>query len=76
MNGTGAFSEGVSFDRCPVGEQGRPGGHPATARMMWSKDVNEVVMECYLKSKPMNENGVPIIRFRQRMFRVGQEIGL
>ena len=38
--------------------------------MMWSKDVNKVVMECYLKSKPVNENGVPIRRYRQRMFRV------
>ena len=44
--------------------------------MMWSKDVNKVVMECYLKSKPVNENGVPIRGYRQRMFRVWQEIGL
>ena len=62
VNGTGAFSEGASSGRCPVGEQRRPGRHPATARMMWSKDVNKVVMECYLKSKPVNENGVPIRR--------------
>ena len=59
-----------------VGEQRRPGRHPATARMMWSKDVNKVVMECYLKSKPVNENGVPIRGYRQGMFRVWQEIGL
>ena len=26
-----------------MGEQRRPGRHPATARMMWSKDVNKVV---------------------------------
>ncbi|XP_044170403.1 uncharacterized protein LOC122954426 [Acropora millepora] len=76
VNGTGAFSEGASSGRCPVGEQRRPGRHPATARMMWSKDVNKVVMECYLKSKPVNENGVPIRGYRQRMFRVWQEIGL
>ena len=31
---------------------------------------------CYLKSKPVNENGVPIKGYRQRMFRVWQEIGL
>ena len=33
-------------------------------------------MECYLKSKPVNENGVPIRGYRQRMFRVWQEKGL
>ena len=76
VNGTGAFCEGASSGRCPVGEQRRPGRHPTTARMMWSKDVNKVVMECYLKSKPVNENGVPIRGYRQRMFRVWQEIGL
>ena len=76
VNGTGAFCEGASSGRCPVGEQRRPGRHPVTARMMWSKDVNKVVMECYLKSKPVNENGVPIRGYRQRMFRVWQEIGL
>ena len=30
-NGTGAFSEGASSGECPVGEQRRPGHHPATA---------------------------------------------
>ena len=44
--------------------------------MMWNKDVNKVIIECYLKSKPVNENGVPIRGFRQGMFRVWQEIGL
>ena len=76
VNGTGAFCEGASSGRCPVGKQRRPGRHPATARMMWSKDVNKVVMECYLKRKPVNENGVPIRGYRQRMYRVWQEIGL
>ena len=36
--------------RCPVGEQRRPGLHPDTVRMKWSKEVSKVVMECYLKS--------------------------
>ena len=76
MNPTVAFSEGASSGRCPVGEQCRPCRHPATATMMWSKDVKNVVMECYLKSKPLNENGVPIRGCRQRMVRVWQEIGL
>ena len=76
MNPTGAFSEGASSGSCPVGEQRRSCLHPATATMMWSKDVKKVVMECYLKSKPVNEDGVPIRGYRQRMFRVWQEIGL
>jgi len=67
VNGNGAFSEDASSSWCPVGEQGRPGRHPATARMMWSNEVNKVVMECHLKSKPVNENGVPIREYRQRM---------
>ena len=76
VNGTGAFSEVALSDRCPVRKQRRHGRHPATARMIWSKDVNKVVIECYLKSKPVNENGVPIRGFRQRLFRVWQDIRL
>ena len=45
VNGTGAFCEGASSGRCPVGEQRRPGRNPATPRMMWSKGVNKVAME-------------------------------
>ena len=39
-----------------------------STRLLW--------LLCYLKSKPVNENGVPIKGYRQRMFRVWQEIGL
>ena len=53
----------------------RPAG-AATARVKWSKEVNKVVIECYLRSRPVNENGVPIRGYRQGMFRVWQEIGL
>ena len=76
VNGAGASSEGASSGRCPVGEQHRPGRQHATARVKWSKEVNKVVIECYLRSRPVNENGVPIRGYRQRMFRVWQEIGL
>ena len=51
VNGTGACNKGALSGRCPVGEQRRPSRHPATARMMWSKDVNKVVMECYLQAR-------------------------
>ena len=32
--------------------------------------------ECYFRSKPVNENGVPTREYRQRMFCAGQEIEL
>ena len=73
VNGTGALSEGASPGRCHLGEQRKPGRHSSTARMMWSNNVNKVVMECYFKSKPVNENGVPIREYRQRMFPIWQE---
>ena len=38
------------------------------ARLNGSKEVNEVVMECYFRSKPVNENGVPMRGYSQRMF--------
>lgn len=76
VNGAGASSEGASPGRCPVGEQRRPGRHPDTARLKWSKEVNRVVMECYLRSKAVNENGVPMRGYRQRLLREWQEIGL
>ena len=75
VNGSGAFSEGASPGRCPVGEQRRPGRHHVTARIVWSKEINKVDMKCYLKSKPVNEKGVLIRGYRQRMFQVWQEIG-
>ena len=45
VNGTGACNEGALSGRFPVGEQRSTRRHPATARMMLSKDVNKVVME-------------------------------
>jgi len=33
------------------------------------KEVNIVVMECYYRSNPTDENGVPVKGYRQRMYR-------
>lgn len=52
VNGAGASGEGASPGRCSVWEQLRP-GHPATARLKWSKEANKVVRECYFRSKPV-----------------------
>ena len=37
--------------------------------------MNKVVMKCYLKSDPVNENGIPIRGCRKQIYKVWQEIG-
>ena len=69
VNGAGTSSEGPSSGRCSSGEQRGPGRYPTTARMRWNKEVNKVVMECFYRSNPFNEEGRPIRGYRQRMFR-------
>ena len=69
VNGAGSLREGSSSGRCSLGEQRGPGRYPATARMRWSKEVNTVVMECFYRSKPFDENERPIRGYRQRMFK-------
>ena len=44
-----------------------------SARMQWTKQVNIVVMKCYYRSRPVDENGVPIRGYGQRMFREWRE---
>ena len=34
-----------------------------------SKELNIVVMECYYRSNPTDENGVPLKGYRQRMYK-------
>ena len=50
-------------------QQQVPGRHHATARKKWSKEVNIVVMECYYRSNPIDDNGAPLKRYQQRMYR-------
>ena len=69
VNGAGTSSEGPSSGRCSSGEQRGPGRYPTTARMRWNKELNKVVMECFYRSNPFNEEGRPIRGYRQRMFR-------
>ena len=59
VKGTGTDSEGASPG---------PGRHPTTVRTKWTKEVNIVVMECYYRSNPIDESGVPIRGYRRRMF--------
>lgn len=67
--------EGVMPGRCSTGEQGGPGRYPATAiskrRITWSKDINRVVIECYIKSKPDEKQG-----YRKRMHQAWKDKGM
>ena len=69
VNGTGTRCEGPSPGRCSPAQHRRPGRHLATARMRWNKEVDKVVMECFYRSKPFDEEGKSIRGYRQRIFR-------
>ena len=51
MIGTVAACEGPLPGRCSPIQQEGPGCHPLTARMKWNREVNNVVMECFSRSK-------------------------
>ena len=65
---TGLYREGLSPGRFSVGEQHRADRHPATARKEWIMQVNMIVMECYYRSRPVSESGVPIRGYGKRMY--------
>ena len=56
VNGTGTNSEGVAPGRYSVEWQRRPGRHPVTAKqrkiLVWSKEDNKVLFECYIRGEP------------------------
>ena len=76
VNRTGPLGEGSSPGRCSPVRQRGPGRHPATVRTKWSKNVNKVVMECYFRSKPFDDEGKPIRGYRQRMMKEWEEHGV
>ena len=67
MTGTRAPYEGPSPCRCSLAQQQGFGRHPVTARVKWNKAVGKVVMECFKRSKPFDEEGKPIAGYRKRM---------
>ena len=69
VNGAETLCEGPSPGRCSPVRQQRPGHYPTTVRTKSNKEVNKVVMECFYRSTPFDENGKPIRGYRQRMFR-------
>ena len=69
VNGTGSANESSSPGRGSLAQQRGPSRQPATARLMWKKEVNKVVLECFYRSRPFDEVGKPIRGYRKRMFR-------
>ena len=76
VNGTATSCKGPSPGRCSLAQQRGPGRNPATAKMKWNKEVNKVVMECFYRSRPFDEDGKPIRGYRQRMFREWRDRGM
>ena len=54
VNGTGSSGEGVACGMGTGGPQPDPGRHSFTANVKtkWTKELNKIVMKCYLKSDP------------------------
>ena len=76
VNGTRLLGEGSSPGMCFLVQQREPGRHQVTARMKWNKEVNRVVMECFYRNKPFDEEGKSVRGYRQRMFREWRHRGL
>ena len=76
VNRTGPLREGSSPGRCSLVRQRGPGRHPATVRTKWSKTVNMIVMECFFRSRPFDDEGKPIRGYRQRMMQEWKKHGV
>ena len=74
VNGSGTFGEAVTPGRGPVATQDCPDRHQATAdrrkRVHWTKELNKLVMKCYLKSDPSKRG------YRKRMLEIWNKIGV
>ena len=70
MNGTFQSQQGASPGTDPRAEQARPGRKRATAGMKWTKEVNKLVMKCYIKSNPK------VRGYMKRMMALWSDIGV
>ena len=57
VNRTGLAGESSSPGSCPLVRQQGPGRHHTTVRTKCSKNVNKIVMECFFRSKPFDDDG-------------------
>ena len=66
VNGTESASRG----RVPGVEQPAPARNPATAKLRWTKEVNKLVMKCYINRDPSKRG------YRKRMMTIWREEGV
>ena len=76
VNGTRPLGGGSSSGRCFLVKQQEASYHQVAGRMKWNKEINKVVMECFYRSKPFDEEGKPVTGYRQRMFGTWRDRGL
>ena len=76
VNRAGPVGEGNSPSRCSVLRQQGAGRHPTTVRTKWSKNVKKIVMECFFRSKPFDNDDKSIRGYRQRMIQEWKEHGV
>ena len=76
VNRARPLEEGSSPGRCSLVRQRGPSRHPTTVRTKWSKYVNKIVMECFFRRKPFDDDGKPIRGYRQRMMQEWNEHGV
>ena len=66
-------SESVAPGRLSVPDPAPAGRHQATdqtnQRMKWEKEVNKIIIECWIKSEPSKR------KYQQRMKKIWDEIG-
>ena len=74
VNGTGTHQgEGVAPGRQGVPDPAPAGRHHTTGRInqrKWEKEVNKIVIECYIRSEPTKRG------FRKRMKQIWDDIGV
>ena len=75
-NRAGPVGESFSPGRCSLVRQRGPGRHSTTVRTKWSKNVNKIVMECFFRSKPFDDDIKPIRGYRQQLMQEWKEHGV
>ena len=75
VNETRPLEEGSLPSRCFLVQQQEPAHQQVTAKMKWNKEVNKVVMECFYRSKPFDEEAKPVRGYRHRIFREWRDRG-
>ena len=72
---TASVVEGSLPGSSSLVRQRGPGRDPTTVRTKWSNNVNKIVMECFLRIKPFDDDCKPI-RYRQQMTQEWKEHGV